>query len=61
MASCVVIKHFLDRQLIYQNCPLFFFFSLPQRSNSLKVLFTNLCLLLSEENESDITGLGVNI
>lgn len=32
--------------------PLFIFFSLPQRSNSLKVLFTNLCLL-REEYESE--------
>lgn len=52
MASCAVIKHLLGRQLICENC-LLFFFSFPQWSNSLKVLFTHLCLLVREENESD--------
>lgn len=42
-AYCAAIKHLLGRQLIYQACLLlFFFFSLPQRSDPLKVLFTNL-------------------
>lgn len=53
MAYCAAIKHFLVRQWIYQACLLFFFFfSLPQRSNSLKVLFTNLWLLFREHDES---------
>lgn len=48
---CAAIRHLLGRQLIYRASV--FFFSLPQRSDSLKVLFTNLCLLLREDDESD--------
>lgn len=50
MAFCVAIKHLLGRQLIYQASLLF---PLPQRSNSLKVLFTNLRLFLRKETESE--------
>lgn len=58
MAYCAAIKHLLGRQLICQACLLllfffFFIFSLTQRSDSLKVLFTNLCLLLRDEDESE--------
>lgn len=51
MAYCAAIKHLLGRQLSILF--FFFFFSLPQRSDSLKVLFTNLWLFLREEDESE--------
>lgn len=55
MACCGALKHLLEGRELSSLPPLFFIFlfSLPQRSNSLKVLFTKPCLLRKEDESEN--------